>query len=142
MHGKKKRNGLSERICGRHASEREVEREVKGRSLAFLFWRITEPTLHLISVDIDITGGDPESKPVITNGDAPGEHTSVTLPVKFVSKSGTQTPKDDDPWELDCELCHRRGMNLVGYGSLHCKCLLVDLCLIGWRAGAYVLRKM
>lgn len=68
-------------------------------------------------MDVDIIGGESENKPVLMNGTASGVHESVTsTPVKFVvnvSKSGTQTPKDDDTWELDCEICHRRGINLV-----------------------------
>ena len=61
----------------------------------------------LFREEIDIIGED-ESKPVV-NGTAP------TMPMKFVnsSKSGTQTPKEDETWELDCEICGRRGINLV-----------------------------
>jgi hypothetical protein len=72
---------------------------------------------YVTSVDVDVVGGESESKPAVTNGFKSGEHEPVTAtPVKFVvnvSKSGTQTPKDDEVWELDCEICHRRGMNLV-----------------------------
>lgn len=68
-------------------------------------------------MDVDILGSESENKPALTNGTGSGVHENVTtIPVKFVvnaSKSGTHTPKDDDPWELDCEICHRRGLNLV-----------------------------
>lgn len=30
------------------------------------------------------------------------------------SGSGSRTPIGDD-WELDCEICHRRGINLVSF---------------------------
>jgi len=56
--------------------------------------------------EVDIVGDDDESKPAVNGSKA-----------KFVinasSKSGTQTPKEDEAWELDCEICHRRGTNLV-----------------------------
>jgi hypothetical protein len=60
-----------------------------------------------LSVKVDINGD--EKKPPATDGNTP-----TPMFVVNVSKSGTQTPKEDEPWELDCEICHRRGMNLVG----------------------------
>jgi hypothetical protein len=61
-------------------------------------------------MDIDILG-DADRKLAAANG-VNAASPAVTVSTK-PSKSGTQTPKEDEPWELDCEICHRRGQNLV-----------------------------
>lgn len=50
---------------------------------------------------------------IATNGTIHDADPSSHLEQSSSSKSGTQTPKEDEPWELDCEICHRRGWNLV-----------------------------
>lgn len=40
-------------------------------------------------------------------------------PVHRSGSSGSHTPVGDD-WELDCEICARRGINLVNQGSYFC----------------------
>lgn len=49
-----------------------------------------------------------------------GQVSSSHLVQSSSSKSGTQTPKEDEPWELDCEICHRRGWNLDDGEELMC----------------------
>ncbi|KAF8581073.1 hypothetical protein K439DRAFT_256606 [Ramaria rubella] len=69
-----------------------------------------------VDVDVDVAGVGLEAEPARANG------IEASAPVNFIvtpSKSGTQTPKDE-PWELDCEICHRRGMNLDDGQELMC----------------------
>jgi hypothetical protein len=42
------------------------------------------------------------------NDNSNGRHETVTP----ATGSGSRTPAGDD-WELDCEICHRHGINLV-----------------------------
>ncbi|KAF8518471.1 hypothetical protein JB92DRAFT_2902655 [Gautieria morchelliformis] len=104
-------------------ARKEEEERVKRESMRSTRLREKDRT-GSESADVDVVGGETETKPVLTNGTVLGQPTSVTpTPVKFVvnvSKSGTHTPKDDDPWELDCEICHRRGMNLDDGQELMC----------------------
>lgn len=110
----------------RRETLRSLRLREKGRGESERYSRIflsfRQPRVYCLffpfffSMDVDVVGGGAENRPLTANGTAHEAPTMVTTPVKFVinaSKSGTQTPKDDEPWELDCEICHRRGMNLV-----------------------------
>ncbi|GJJ08665.1 hypothetical protein Clacol_002884 [Clathrus columnatus] len=75
----------------------------------------------------------PETKPetLITNGATGIESHDITnavgdqpIPMHVKrgssSKSGTLTPKEDESWELDCEVCQKRGWNLDDGQELMC----------------------
>ncbi|KIJ51033.1 hypothetical protein M422DRAFT_44233 [Sphaerobolus stellatus SS14] len=70
--------------------------------------------------EIDIVGEDSEANHPVNGTKEESVPPTTGLPAKYGSKSGTQTPKEDEPWELNCEICHRHGMNLDGSLELMC----------------------
>lgn len=68
-------------------------------------------TRNIFSAEIDVIGDAPPSKKPHTNGvysHQPRQANGSTS----ASGSGTRTPAGED-WELDCEICYRRGINQV-----------------------------
>ena len=66
--------------------------------------------VRVISVEIDMVGNGPPGKKPHTNGVnfLPRQVNGSTSG----SASGTRTPAGEE-WELDCEICFRRGINQV-----------------------------
>jgi hypothetical protein len=65
----------------------------------------------IISADIDVVDQGPPSKKPHTNG-VNSHHPRLANGSTSGSASGTRTPAGED-WELDCEICFRRGVNQV-----------------------------
>jgi hypothetical protein len=68
-------------------------------------------TGNIFSAEIDVIGDAPPSKKPYTNGVYFHQPRQVNGSTS-ASGSGTRTPAGED-WELDCEICYRRGINQV-----------------------------
>lgn len=65
-------------------------------------------------MQIDVVGDDLQRRSR-TNG-LPSRRSGPMNGSMSGSGSGARTPMGDD-WELDCEICHRRGINQVSTGA-------------------------
>jgi len=64
--------------------------------------------------EVDVVGDEDSPAPVTQ------ENADVSkVNGRIETKSGSRTPIGEE-WELDCEVCHRRGINLVRVVSMFC----------------------
>lgn len=96
---------------------REAQEKAQAEGYAHPHTQLTCSNLPSRSeMQVDVVGDAPPAVPVARNGSmSPGKLRNYNV---NGSTSGTQTPMSED-WELDCEICYRKGLNVVSlYYSL------------------------
>lgn len=83
-----------------------------------------------MEAEVDVVGEEtPSLSAQLPNGKLPSRTRKPKLPKangqpgsRSEAHSGIRVPSRDD-WELDCEVCQRRGINLVGTSREYTDCL-------------------
>lgn len=87
-------------------------------SIGYSSSNVGTPTIDVVSEEPEQLQPQPRKKAKLVHKlSKPVKPTKSSKPSKSSNRtnmtaSGTQTPVGDE-WELDCEVCGRRGMNLV-----------------------------
>jgi septal ring factor EnvC (AmiA/AmiB activator) len=109
----KRENAREQRRKEREAKQAEANTRYEYSAPIHVF------SMHLASTDapIDIMNQE-HSSSAIPSGKLPSLSAPVPANGTCASTSGSRTPAED--WELDCEICGRRGINQVRFPLISC----------------------